>query len=134
MNNSSLKDAIVIFGGGCTGDRFARRTAVHQSPLRLRVDPVAFVRGARLPQERFLGHVARRKSCRLQDSRCALYPPDRRCDAGRAGRRADIAGGGEREELVAGQVKPFRNASPGRIPVWMSRSSPFRGATSISPS
>ena len=41
INNSSLKDAIVIFGGGCTGE-------IHQPPLRLRYHSEPQFRGTQL--------------------------------------------------------------------------------------
>ncbi len=36
INKASLKDAIIIFGGGCTGEIVSnRRPGIHQPPLRL---------------------------------------------------------------------------------------------------
>ena len=46
-NGVSLKDAVGIFGGGCTGP--------DQPPLRICLHPAALQRGARLPDRRFLG-------------------------------------------------------------------------------
>lgn len=40
INQASLKDAIVIFGGGCTAEtRLSSGPPAHQPPLRLRTDP-----------------------------------------------------------------------------------------------
>lgn len=72
MNNSSLKDAIVIFGGGCTGEivspdglLFTNHHCGYgsiQSLSSVEHDYLKTVSGpCRAP-----------KSCRLRDSRCAL--------------------------------------------------------------
>ena len=49
-NGVSLKDAVGIFGGGCTGE-----INPHQPPLRLWRYPTTQLSGARLLDRRFLG-------------------------------------------------------------------------------
>ena len=56
-------------------DRFGRRPAVYQPPLRLRFDSGAVVRRTRLPEKRFLGHVARRGDPG-SGTQGAFYPQD----------------------------------------------------------
>ena len=85
-----------IFAQGCDRhfrrrlhgrDRFARRPAVHQPPLRLRVDTIPVVGRTRLPEERLLGHVAPGgDSC--PGAQGAFHPFDQRRDCGYSGQRA----------------------------------------------
>lgn len=50
VNHSSLKDAIVIFGGGCSRrDDLRQRSAGDEPPLRLQQHPAALFRRAQLP-------------------------------------------------------------------------------------
>lgn len=56
-NGVSLKDAVGIFGGGCTGrNHLSGRTDSDQSPLRIRCHTAAQQRGTRLSDRWFLGH------------------------------------------------------------------------------
>ena len=56
-NGVSLKDAVGIFGGGCTGEIISPgRTDSDQSPLRIRCHTAAQQRGTRLSDRWFLGH------------------------------------------------------------------------------
>ena len=55
-NGVSLKDAVGIFGGGCTGEIISPEGLIlTKSPLRLRCYPTAQLSGTRLPDRRFLG-------------------------------------------------------------------------------
>ena len=77
-------------------NRLARRSSLHEPPLRLRLDPAALLRGARLSEIRILGHVAGRGAAR-SGPRSALHPPDRRRDGrGHGQRPLDRLAGGVR--------------------------------------
>lgn len=78
LNGTSLKDAIVIFGGGCTGDRIAQRIGLYQPPLRLRFYTAAQQRRTRLSAKRFLGDGLQR-GVALSGHVGYLYPQHRGC-------------------------------------------------------
>ncbi len=57
MNQGSLKDAIVLFGGGCTGEIVSDKGCYSQSSLRLRQHFQSHSSlEKRLPHQRFLGN------------------------------------------------------------------------------
>ena len=116
MNNSSLKDAIVIFGGGCTGEivspdglLFTNHHCGYgsiQSLSSVEHDYLkngfwAMSRAEELPAPGLKVRFIRR----IVD-----VTPDV------LGAVPDIAGGGEREELVAGQVKAVSERLAGENP------------------
>ena len=116
MNNSSLKDAIVIFGGGCTGEivspdglLFTNHHCGYgsiQSLSSVEHDYLkngfwAMSRAEELPAPGLKVRFIRR---------IADVTPDV------LGAVPDIAGGGEREELVAGQVKAVSERLAGENP------------------
>ena len=116
MNNSSLKDAIVIFGGGCTGEivspdglLFTNHHCGYgsiQSLSSVEHDYLkngfwAMSRAEELPAPGLKVRFIRR----IVD-----VTPDV------LGAVPDIAGGGEREELVAGQVKAVSERLAGEDP------------------
>lgn len=134
MNNSSLKDAIVIFGGGCTGEivspdglLFTNHHCGYgsiQSLSSVEHDYLkngfwAMSRAEELPAPGLKVRFIRR----IVD-----VTPDV------LGAVPDIAGGGEREELVAGQVKAVSERLAGENPGMDVEIKSFSGATSISPS
>ncbi len=74
VNKSSLKDAIVIFGPGCTGEIVSADGLLFNQP-----PPAATVRFRRSSsvehdylKKRFLGHGRAKRRSRLRDSRCVL--------------------------------------------------------------
>ena len=116
MNNSSLKDAIVIFGGGCTGEivspdglLFTNHHCGYGSIQSLSSVEHDYLKNGFWAMSRAEEPPAPGLKVRFI-RRIVDVTPDV------LGAVPDIAGGGEREELVAGQVKAVSNASPGENP------------------
>ena len=116
MNNSSLKDAIVIFGGGCTGEivspdglLFTNHHCGYGSIQSLSSVEHDFLKNGFWAMSRAEELPAPGLKVRFI-RRIVDVTPDV------LGAVPDIAGGGEREELVAGQVKAVSERLAGENP------------------
>lgn len=72
MNNSSLKDAIVIFGGGCTGEIVSPTDCCSPITTAVTGRSSRFRPWSTTTSRTVSGPCRAPKSCRLRDSRCAL--------------------------------------------------------------
>ncbi len=73
-NGVSLKDAVGIFGGGCTGEIISPEGLIsNQSPLRIRFHPATQHRRARLSDRWFLGHLNRREELAHSGTEIYIY-------------------------------------------------------------
>ena len=134
INKSSLKDAVVIFGGGCTGEivspdglLFTNHHCGYGSIQSLSSVEHDYLKNG-------FWAMSRQEEIPAPGLEGAFHPFDQRRDCGYSGQRAFHGrAAGVRTDHLGEYRQPDRFAARRPTPAWWSRSSPSSKGTSILP-